>query len=95
MFEMRAQALRDFLDEPLPAMLATVASGRQSLHDPALVPVGRAKCRTTSIRFTVRRRGTPGSLGGETSTWVRHLQHDSADVALHRRRRPAGDARGD
>ena len=75
MFEMRAEVLREFLDEPLPAILATLRRD----GSPYTIPLWYLW--EGEVPDDVDPAANPPTghawfLGGETSTWVRHLQHD-------------------
>ena len=94
MYEMRPEVLREFLDRPLPAILATLRRD----GSPYTIPLWYLWEGEVADDFHPTQQPPTGHawfLGGETSTWVRHLQQDSADVALHRRGGSAGIARGD
>lgn len=75
MFEMRAEVLRDFLDRPLPAVLSTLRRDGSPytiplwyLWDGAVPDDVHPSCNPP--------QGHAYFLGGETSTWVRHLHND-------------------
>ena len=75
MFEMRAEVLREFLDEPLPAILATLRRD----GSPYTIPLWYLW--EGDVPDDVHPIHNPPSghawfLGGETSTWVRHLRND-------------------
>ena len=75
MFEMRAEVLREFLDQPIAAVLSTLRRD----GSPYTVPLwylweGEVPDDIHPIRNPPN--GHAWFLGGETSTWVRHLQQD-------------------
>lgn len=75
MFEMRPEALRDFLDQPLPAVLATLRSD----GSPYTIPLWYLWDGEVPDDMHPSRNPPSGHvffLGAPTSTWCRHLQHD-------------------
>ena len=75
MFEMRSEVLRDFLDRPLPAVLSTLRRD----GSPYTIPLWYLWEGDVPDNVHPSRNPPSGHawfLGGETSTWVRHLQHD-------------------
>ena len=75
MFEMRAEVLREFLDQPLAAVLSTLRRD----GSPYTIPLwylweGEVPDDIHPVRNPPS--GHAWFLGGETSTWVRHLQQD-------------------
>ena len=75
MFEMRPEALREFLAEPLPAILSTLRRD----GSPYTIPLWYLWEGEVPDDFHPANRPPTGHawfLGAPTSTWVRHLQHD-------------------
>ena len=75
MFEMQAEALREFLDRPLPAVLSTLRRD----GSPYTIPLWYLW--DGEVPDDVHPSSNPPKghaffLGGETSTWVRHLHND-------------------
>ncbi len=75
MYEMQSETLRDFLERPLPAILATLRRD----GSPYTIPLwylweGDVPDDVHPLHNPPR--GCAWFLGGETSTWVRHLQRD-------------------
>ena len=75
MYEMRSETLRDLLEQPLSAILATLRPD----GSPYTIPLwflweGEAPDDVHASRNPPS--GHAWFLGGESSTWVRHLQHD-------------------
>ena len=75
MFEMRPETLREFLERPLPAVLSTLRRD----GSPYTIPLWYLWEGEVADDFHPSSNPPSGHawfLGGETSTWVRHLQHD-------------------
>ena len=75
MYEMRPEVLREFLDRPLPAILATLRRD----GSPYTIPLWYLWEGEVADDFHPSRQPPTGHawfLGGETSTWVRHLRQD-------------------
>ncbi len=75
MYEMRGEVLREFLERPLPAVLSTLRRD----GSPYTIPLWFLW--DGEVPDDMHPVGNPPSgeawfLGGETSTWVRHLQRD-------------------
>ena len=75
MFEMRAEVLREFLDQPIAAVLSTLRRD----GSPYTIPLWYLW--EGEVPDDLHPAHNPPSghawfLGGETSTWVRHLQQD-------------------
>ena len=75
MYEMRPEVLREFLDQPIPAVLSTLRRD----GSPYTIPLWYLWEGDVPDDMHPSRNPPSGHawfLGGETSTWVRHLQYD-------------------